>query len=228
MGASKKPKRHVTLYQPNTQSLRVNSDIASVASFDFRIPQNSRTSFKSMAIICMMIAMPLYFFASCTGEKKEFVDFEFDSETSYNMKTTNVTLLISDSGITKFRLEAKEWYVFDEAAEPYYYFPEKVHGEQLDTSLRIEAYFDADTAYFYSNKKLWKLINNVKAVNLDGQQFETSLLYWDNAGERIYSDRYIRITKGEFVNVGTSGFEANQNLSKYELFNVTADIPFEE
>ena len=175
----------------------------------------------------MMIAMPLYFFISCNGGRKEFVDFEYDSETSYNMKTTDVTLLISDSGVTKFRLETKEWYVFDEAVEPYYYFPEKVHGEQLDTLLRVEASFDADTAYYFTNKKLWKLTNNVKAVNLAGQEFETSLLYWDNAEGRIYSDQFIRITKGEFVNSGI-GFEANQTLSEYRIFNVTAEIPLEE
>jgi len=225
MGTSKNPKRCVTLYRPNTLLLRVNSAFSSVASLDFRFFKNSR--FRSIAIICMMIAMLLYFFISCSGGKKEFVDFEFDRETSYNMKTTDVTLLISDSGITKFRLETKEWYVFDEAAEPYYYFPQKVHGEQLDTLLRVEAYFDADTAYYYSQKKLWKLINNVKAVNLEGQLFETSLLYWDNTEGRIYSDQFMRITKGEFINSGI-GFEANQTLSEYKIFNATAEIPFEE
>ena len=227
MGTSKNPKRCVMLYRPNTLLLRVDSVFSSVASLDFRILNCFRTSFRDMAIIIQVIAMSQFFFISCNGGKKEFVDFEFDSETSYNMKTTDVTLLISDSGITKFRLETKEWYVFDEAAEPYYYFPQKVHGEQLDTLLRIEAYFDADTAYYYSKKKLWKLINNVKAVNLEGQLFETSLLYWDNTEGRIYSDQFMRITKGEFINSGI-GFEANQTLSEYKIFNATAEIPFEE
>ena len=227
MGTSKNPKRCVTPYRPKTHLLRVNAAITSVVSLDFRIFQNPQALFRNLAIICMMIAMLFYFFISCSGGKKEFVDFEFDSETSYNMKTTDVTLLISDSGITKFRLETKEWYVFDEATEPYYYFPKKIHGEQLDTLLRVEAYFDADTAYYYSNKKLWKLIDNVKAINLTGELFETSLLYWDNAEERIYSDQYIRITKGEFINAGT-GFEANHTLTEYQIFNATAVIPFEE
>ena len=54
-------------------------------------------SLKGMAIFCMMIAMPLCFFTSCNWEKKEFVDFEFDGETSYNVKTTDVIMFISDS-----------------------------------------------------------------------------------------------------------------------------------
>jgi len=180
-----------------------------------------------MAIFCMLIAMPLYFFISCSWGKKEFVDFEFDSETSYNVKSTGVVMLISDSGITRFRVETQEWYIFEEASEPYNYFPEKIHGEQLDTLFRVEASFDADTAYYYYKRKLWKLIGNVKAVNLAGEQFETSLLFWDEAEERIYSDQFIRITKGEFINTGT-GFEANQTLSEYRIFNSTAVIPIQE
>ena len=177
--------------------------------------------------ICMMIAMLLSFFISCSGRKKEFVDFEFDSETSYNVKSTDVTMLISDSGITRFRLATKEWYIFEEAAEPYNYFPEKVHGEQLDTLFRVEARFDADTAYYYIKKKLWILIGNVKAVNLEGEQFETYLLYWDDSEERIWSDQFIRITRGDFVNTGT-GFESNRTLTEYRIFNSKAEIPIQE
>ena len=180
-----------------------------------------------MAIICMIVAMPLCFLISCSWGKKEFIDYEFDGESSYNVKTTDVIMFISDSGITKFRLETREWYIFNEASEPYNYFPQKVHGEQLDTLFRVEAVFDADTAYYYPQKKLWKLIDNVKAINLEGQQFETTILYWDNAEGRIYSDRFIRITKGDFINTGT-GFEANQTLSEYRIFNSTAEIPIQD
>ena len=175
----------------------------------------------------MMIAVPFYFFISCGGGKKDYIDFVFDSETSYNVKSTDVTMFISDSGITKFKLVTKTWYIFEEAAEPYYYFPDKVHGEQLDTLFNVEACFDADTVYYYYKKELWKFIDNVKAVNLAGDQFETSILYWDNADERIYSDQFIRITRGDFINTGT-GFESNQTLSEYRIFNSTAEIPIEE
>ena len=185
-------------------------------------------SLRGIAIFCMVIAMPLYFLAACSwGGKKEFVDFEFDNETSYNLKSTGVTMSISDSGITRYRLETNEWYIFDEASEPYYYFPDKIHGERLDTLLRVEYVFDADTAYYYTNKKLWKFINNVKVINLEGQQFETSLLYHDNAEGRFYSDQFIRVTKGEFVNSG-AGFEANQTLTEYRIFNSKAEIPIQE
>jgi LPS export ABC transporter protein LptC len=184
-------------------------------------------SLRGVAIFCMMIAVPLYFFISCNLGKKEFVDLQFDRETSYNVKSADVTMLISDSGITRIRLVAKEWYIFDEASEPYNYYPEKIHGELLDTLFHVEASFDADTAYYYSKKKLWKFIDNVKMVNLAGEIFETSLLFWDEGEEKFYSDQFIRITKGEFINTGT-GFESNQSLTEYRIFNSKAEIPIED
>ena len=182
---------------------------------------------RGMAIICMMIAMPLNFLMSCSGGGRKLVDYEFDKETSYTMKSTEVVMFVSDSGITRFRFEAKEWYVFDEAAEPYRYFPEKIHGEQLDTLFHVEAGFDADTAYHYPHKKLWKFVGNVKAINVAGELFETSLLFWDEGEDKIYSDQFIRITKGEFINTGI-GFEANQTLTQYRIFNSQAEIPLQE
>jgi len=173
------------------------------------------------------IVAPFLFFVSCSFDKKEFVDIAFDPETHYTMKALSVSTLVSDSGVTKYRAEAQEWFVFDKAKEPYWYFPEKVHLEKFDSLFNIEAVFDADTAYYYSKPKLWKFIGNVYARNLAGEQFETSLLFWDQNTEKVYSDQFIRITRDEFVNTGV-GFESNQTLTNYRIFNSEAVIPVKE
>ena len=51
------------------------------------------------------------------------VDVEFDPDKTYTMKATDVSSLISDSGITRYRLKAKEWQIYGKAAEPHWYFP---------------------------------------------------------------------------------------------------------
>lgn len=164
---------------------------------------------------------------SCERKNREMVDIAFDREQTYTMKSTDVHTLISDSGVTRYRMVTKEWLFFEEASEPYWYFPEKVHVEKFDTLFQPEATIDADTAYFFTKKKLWKLTGNVEVENLQGERFETSLMYWDQNEEKIYSDQYIRITKGEFVNTGT-GFESNQQLTRYRIFQPAAEIPFRE
>ena len=66
----------------------------------------------------VVVVMLLLFSASCSKEHKEVVDVEFDPDKTYTMKATDVSSLISDSGITRYRLKAKEWQIYGKAAEP--------------------------------------------------------------------------------------------------------------
>ena len=161
---------------------------------------HSRSNNQSrIAILFGVIAMPLLCaLVSCGGEKKEIVDVGFDPDSSYTMKATQIVTMVSDSGITRYKVVTAEWLMFDEAEEPYWFFPEKVHLEKFDSLFRVEASVDADTAYYYKRKELWKLSGNVRVKNLEGEQFETELLFWDDQGKKVYSDRFIRITKGDF------------------------------
>ena len=182
----------------------------------------------SIAIVFMAVAMLLFCsLAACNREVKEEVEIGFNPDSTYTMKAVDVVTLVSDSGITRYKVQTREWYMFGEASEPYWYFPKKLHLEKFDSLFRVEASVDADTAYFYQHRKLWKLIGHVRVRSLQGEQFETSVLYWDQNLEKVYSDQFIRITKGEFVNTG-QGFETNQALTQYRIFNSAAEIPFED
>ena len=182
----------------------------------------------SIAIASAAVAMLLFCsLAACNREVKEEVEIGFNPDSTDTMKAVDVVTLVSDSGITRYKVQTHEWYMFGEASEPYWYFPKKLHLEKFDSLFRVEASVDADTAYFYQHRKLWKLIGHVRVRSLQGEQFETSVLYWDQNLEKVYSDQFIRITKGEFVNTG-QGFESNQALTQYRIFNSAAEIPFED
>jgi LPS export ABC transporter protein LptC len=171
--------------------------------------------------------MLLLLSASCSKEKKEVVEVAFDPETSYTMRTTDVSTLISDSGITRYRANAGEWLVFSKAAEPYWYFPEGFYLEKFDTLFQAEATIKSDTAYYYKKKDLWKLVGNVEIKNPEGEYFETSELYWNGTEEKIYSDKFIRIEQKDQVITGV-GFESNQSMTKYKIFNSTGIFPVNE
>jgi LPS export ABC transporter protein LptC len=125
--------------------------------------------------------------------------------------------LISDSGVTRFRLQAPEVLIFDKAAEPYLYCPQGIYIERFDTLFNVEASIRADTAYQWESKGLAKLIGNVTIVNLQGERFETQLLYWDRNGKRFYSDSTIRIERADRVLTG-KGFESNEQMTDYSIF----------
>lgn len=63
------------------------------------------------------------FFLSCRDKKENLVAIAYDPEVVPTMITDTVTTLISDSGITRYKLMTDVWKVFDKAKEPYWFFP---------------------------------------------------------------------------------------------------------
>ena len=185
------------------------------------------TDILSITTIPRVVVMLLLFTVACSKEVKEVVDATYDPEKSYTMKATQVNTLISESGITRYRIEAAEWIVLGKAKEPYWYFPEGIYVEKFDTLFHSEASIKADTAYYFDKKGLWHLIGNVEVESLQGEQFDTSELFWDQKKEKVYSDKYIRIQQKEQIITGV-GFESNQNMTRYKIFNSQGEFPVED
>ncbi|MDR0429908.1 MAG: LPS export ABC transporter periplasmic protein LptC [Tannerellaceae bacterium] len=186
-----------------------------------------KTKNAGITTITGIVVMLLLLSASCSKETKEVVEVVFDPESSYTMRTTDVSTLVSDSGVTRYRATAKNWLIFGKATEPYWFFPEGLYLEKFDTLFQAEATVKADTGYYYMNKELWELTGNVEIQNMEGEFFETSLLYWDGKEDRIYSDKFIRIEQKEQI-INGIGFESNQNMTKYTIFNTTGIFPVNE
>ena len=186
-----------------------------------------KTNNQGITTIFTVVVMLLLFTASCGSDNKEVVVVAFDPETTYTLKTTDYSTLISDSGITRYRVNAKEMLSFDKAKEPCLYFPEGFYVEKFDTLFNTVASVKADTVYNYKKKELWKLIGNVKIESVEGKKFETSLLFFDQKEEKVYSDKYIRIEEEDKIITGI-GFESNQDMTRYKIFNSQGVFPVNE
>lgn len=171
-----------------------------------------------------VVVMLLLFMASCGKENKEVVEVTFDPENTYTLRTTDVSSLISDSGITRYRMNAKEWLVFGKAKEPYSYFPQGVYVEKFDSLFNVEASVKADTAYYWDKKGLYKLIGHVGILSQEGKKLNTSILYFDQKEDQIYTDEYFELEEGDKIITGI-GFKSNQNMTKYKIFNSQGTFP---
>ena len=171
-----------------------------------------------------VVVMLLLFMASCGKENKEVVEVTFDPENTYTLRTTDVSSLISDSGITRYRMNAKEWLVFGKAKEPYSYFPQGVYVEKFDSLFNVEASVKADTAYYWDKKGLYKLIGHVSILSQEGKKLDTSILYFDQKEDQIYTDEYFELEEGDKIITGI-GFKSNQNMTKYKIFNSQGTFP---
>lgn len=172
-----------------------------------------------------VVVMLLLLSPSCTQENKEVVDVTFDPETTFTLRATDVASLISDSGVTRYRLNAKEWLVYDKAAEPNWYFPEGIYVEKFDSLFNAEANIKADTAYFWTKKELWRLVGNVHVENLQGEVYDGPELYWDQKKKRIYSDKPAHIIRSGGKEIfSVNGFEADQDMTDYKFYNSSMDL----
>jgi LPS export ABC transporter protein LptC len=165
-------------------------------------------------------AVMFVLFPACSGKDKDLAEAITERDSLPGMKSLGVTTFISDSGITRYKIIAEEWCIFDKKEPPYWAFEKGVYLEKFDSLFRIDASIKADTAYYYEKKKLWELRTNVSIRNLKGDKFDTELLFWDEKKEEIYSDKYIRIEQEDKTITGY-GFESNQELTEYTIKNTT-------
>lgn len=143
------------------------------------------------------------------------------------LRTDSVSTLISDSGITRYRIEAPEWLIFDKTEPPYQEFPQGIYLEQFDEDLSVQASLKADYAYYNENEQTWTLRGNVHSLNRKGEQFDTPELVWNQQEHRVWSDSAIHITRETSIIEGI-GFESNEEMSKYTILHPTGVFPIKE
>ena len=143
------------------------------------------------------------------------------------LEASDVTTIISDSGVVRYRIKAQTWKVYDKADTPYWEFPDGIYLEKFNTELEPDASIESDYAFYNEPAQRWTLRGNIKAMNLEGEQFETPLLFWDQKSESIYSDSSIVITREASIIQGV-GFRSNQEMTKYTILRPTGIFPINE
>ena len=164
--------------------------------------------------------------SSCSGDDNKVYAANIDPEVTPTMTTTDVSTLISDSGIVRYKVDAPVWYVYDEAAEPKWTFPKSLHLESFDEMFNKEATIDCDSATYLTNKQLWRLDGHVRVVNMAGEKFLTNQLFWNQKQQVVYSDSFIQIIRADRVMEGY-GFVSDERMTDFSVHNVSAILPAE-
>lgn len=184
----------------------------------------------------------MFFFASCNRREVKLRTGAIDDRAAMPvLDAQEVTTLISDSGITRYRITASEWQVYDKAQPSYWEFPRGIYLEQFDNQLNVSATLRADYAYYDDQAEIWHLTGNVYSTNVNGEHFETQELFWSQKKERVYSDSAITITqpptaaaieaKGQNAKgtiIKGVGFESNQQMTKYTIRKPTGIFPIDD
>lgn len=178
-------------------------------------------------ITTVFTVVMLFFITSCGGNDTEVMKTTPKREKLPVLKAANITTIISDSGITRFRITTPEWLVYDKVKEPYWDFPKGIDFERFDEQYNIDANMKSDRARYLQGKLLWEFNDNVVATNIKGEIFETDQLFWDDAKDKFYSDKKIKITQKKRIIMGI-GFESNASLTHYIIRQTKGIIPIEQ
>lgn len=173
------------------------------------------------------MVLMLFFMMSCSKEKPDKIAAIQDRASMPMVHATEITTLISDSGVTRYRISAPCWDDFDKSAQPYWEFKKGIHFEKFNTDMKVDANIHSLYARFNKNEQTWELRGKVKAINLQGELFETEQMFWNERQERIYSDSLIKITQTSHIITGI-GFESNQSMTKYLIKKPQGIFPISE
>lgn len=177
--------------------------------------------FSGMAMAVLLLL------AACKDDGKLEVARRLNTKGMPSMSTVNVSTLISDSGITQYKIVSPLWNMYDEVDTPYWNFPKGIYLQKFDRKFNVIASVAADSARFFKNQNLWRLDGNVELKKVPGELFLTQQLFWDQRRNRIYSDSFIHIETPDRMLEGF-GFESNDRLTQYTIKDPTGIFPVDQ
>lgn len=188
------------------------------------ILKNNKINFSITTTITVVV---LFFIVACSKDKSDKIAAITNRSALPQLHATEITTVISDSGITRYRISAPRWDVYDKVSQPYWDFPNGIHFEKFNLDLKVDANIRSQYARFNENQQLWELRGKVRAMNLQGELFETEQLFWNQREQRIYSDSLVKITQATRIIKGI-GFESNQSMTRYLIRKPQGIFPVNE
>ena len=164
------------------------------------------------AACCMVI------FTSC-GAGTEHTADAINPEDSVSMMTSyGVNTLISDSGVIKYRIVTERWDVNTVREPSRWEFMKGIVFEQIDEQFHVQAYIQADTAWYFDKQRLWKLRGRVNIRNTNGLIYTSEELFWDGLRHEFYSTVFSRVVTPERTLEGTY-FRSDEEMNHYIVSN---------
>ena len=165
--------------------------------------------------IAAFVAMIL---SGCNDVQEHTAPAIRDRDSASVMTSYGVNTLISDSGVIKYKIITERWDVNTIKNPSRWTFEKGVFFEQFDEKFHVQAYIQADTAWYFDQQKLWHLRGRVKIRNINGLLYESEGLYWDGVRHELYSNVFSKVTTPERSMEGTY-FLSDERMTHYTVSN---------
>lgn len=158
------------------------------------------------------------FLCACQQVKEHTAPAIWPRDSASVMVSYGVNTLISDSGVIKYRIVTERWDVNQNRNPSRWTFDKGLFLEQFDEKFHVQAYIQADTAYYFDKDKIWELRGRVTIRNVDGLVFRSQELFWDENKHELYSNKFSRVVTPERELQGTY-FLSDEHMSHYTVSN---------
>ena len=133
-------------------------------------------------------------------------------------RATDVELIYSDSAVVKVKVISPELLRHLDRNNPIDEFPIGIHVKFYDEYQRVSSYLDAKYALRMEKDKKIIVRDSVVFYNNKKDKLETNELIWDEAGERISSEKFVMITRPEQGDtIMGYGIDANEDFTIFEI-----------
>lgn len=156
--------------------------------------------------------------AACNNPKEHTAPAIYARDSVAMLTTYGVNTLISDSGVMKYRIIAERWEVNENVNPPRWIFNRGLFLEQFDEKFHIQAHIQSDTAFYFTEKKLWHLIGNVTVITTDGLTYDSQELYWDQNNHELYSTKFSHLVT-PIREMQGSYFRSDERMTHYLVTN---------
>ena len=127
----------------------------------------------------------------------------------------------------KYRIVTERWDVNTIKNPSRWEFMKGIFLEQFDNKFHVAGYIQADTAWYYDQKRLWHLRGRVRVRNVNGLIFTSEELFWDGIRHELYSNVFSRVVTPERTMEGTY-FRSDERMTHYMVTNSKGSFMMED
>jgi len=161
----------------------------------------------------------LFIFASCENDLEEIEKIIPKEDTNKEI-AKDVTLFYSDSAIVRVRIQGAEMVRHLEKANPREEFTKGIKADFFGSKNKVSSILTSKHATRYESKHQIVIKDSVVWQSGNHEKLETEELIWDEKNERVFSNRYVRITKPDEIIYGY-GFESNQEFTEWTINRIS-------
>lgn len=175
-------------------------------------------------IYCIMILTAAlagcFFMSSCVNDEKEVRDM-FQKKIGVD-EARGIESYMSQGGVMKAKLTAPLMLRYQDTL-PRVEFPNTLHVDFFDDSMRIQSQLDAHYARYMESQNKIFLRDSVRVFNIKGDTLFCQELWWDQPEAKFYTEKPVRIHQPGTIINGV-GLTAPQDFKTFTMFRITNSV----